>query len=54
MNVESMVATGKINIYPKKNTMDLKKHLGKKMAKIEKKTEKAILHLARQMVATKE
>ena len=34
MNVESMVATGKINIYPKKNTIDLKKHLGKKMAKI--------------------
>ncbi len=34
MNVESLVASGKINIYPKKNTIDLKKHLGKKMAKI--------------------
>ena len=54
MNVENLVAAGKINIYPKKNTIDLKKHLGKKMAKIEKKTEKAILHLARQMATKKE
>lgn len=34
MNVESLVESGKINIYPKKNTIDLKRHLGKKMAKI--------------------
>lgn len=38
MNVENLVTSGKINIYPKKNTIDLKRHLGKKMAKIEKKT----------------
>lgn len=45
--METMLASGKINIYPKKNTIDLKRHLGKKMAKIEKKTEKAIMHLAK-------
>lgn len=38
MNVETLVESGKINIYPKKNTIDLKKHLGKKSAKLEKKT----------------
>jgi hypothetical protein len=45
-----LVASGKINIYPKKNTIDLKKHFDKKMAKIEKKTEKAIIHLAKELM----
>lgn len=48
-----MVASGKINIYPKKNTIDLKKHLEKKMMKIEKKTEKAIMHIAREIIKEK-
>lgn len=38
MNIDSLLKTGKINIYPKKNTIDLKKHLTKKMNKIDKKT----------------
>ena len=29
-----MLASGKINIYPKKNTIDLKKHLEKKTIKL--------------------
>lgn len=53
MNVESLVASGTINIYPKKNTIDLKKHLGKKMAKMEKKTEKSIIYLAKQLMSAK-
>ena len=39
---------GVINIYPKKNTIDLKKHLERKMKGINKKTEKAIVHFAKQ------
>jgi ABC-type lipoprotein release transport system permease subunit len=50
MNVENLVATGKINIYPKKNTIDLKKHFAKKVNKIEKKTEKSIIHIAKQLM----
>lgn len=53
MNVENLVTSGKINIYPKKNTIDLKKHLGKKMAKIEKKTEKALIHIAKQLMVAR-
>lgn len=34
MNVQNMLASGKINIYPKKNTIDLKKHLEKKTIKL--------------------
>ena len=37
-NLDSLYEEGKINIYPKKNTIDLKKNLSKRMAKIEKKT----------------
>lgn len=48
-----MIVNGKINIYPKKNTIDLKRHLDKKMNKIEKKTEKAIMCLARELLAAK-
>ena len=54
MNVESLVESGKINIYPKKNTIDLKKHLGKKSAKLEKKTEKSIIYLAKQLMLNKQ
>ena len=36
--LSSLYEQGKINIYPKKNTVDLKKHLSTKMQKIEKKT----------------
>ena len=45
-NLEALYAEGKINIYPKKNTPDLKKHLSKKMQKIDKKSEKAIVQIA--------
>ena len=46
LNLDSLYEKGKINIYPKKNTMDLKNHLSKKMQKIEKKTEKALVQIA--------
>ena len=45
-NLDSLYEKGKINIYPKKNTIDLKNHLSKKMQKIEKKTEKALVQIA--------
>ena len=45
-NLETLYEDGKINIYPKKNTVDLKNHLSKKMQKIDKKTEKAIVQIA--------
>ena len=44
--LESLYEEGKINIYPKKNTIDLKNHLSKKMQKIDKKTEKAKVQIA--------
>jgi hypothetical protein len=45
-NLDTLYEDGKINIYPKKNTIDLKNHLSKKMTKVEKKTEKAIVQIA--------
>lgn len=48
--MDSLYEDGKINIYPMKNTIDLKKSLGKKMKKIAKKTEKAILSIAHKMI----
>lgn len=39
---------GIINIYPKKNTIDLKKHLERKMKVTNRKTDKAIVHFARE------
>lgn len=45
-NLQSLYESGKINIYPKKNTLDLKNHLSKKMQKLDKKTEKAIVQIA--------
>ena len=52
--LESLYEQGKINIYPKKNTVDLKNHLGKRMQKIEKKTEKAIVQIAISLLKKKE
>jgi len=52
--LESLYEDGKINIYPKKNTVDLKNHLGKKMQKIEKKTEKAIVQIAVDLLKKKQ
>ena len=49
LGLDSLMEDGKINIYPKKNTIDLKNQFGKKIAKIEKKTEKALFHIAREM-----
>jgi hypothetical protein len=34
MNIENLILSNKINIYPKKNTIDLKKHFGKKTHRI--------------------
>ena len=52
--LESLYEDGKINIYPKKNTIDLKNHLSKKMKKIDKKTEKAIVQIAINLVKKKQ
>ena len=49
-----MYESGKINIYPKKNTIDLKNHLSKKMTKIDKKTEKAMIQIAIDLLKKKE
>ena len=38
LTLDALYEDGKINIYPKKNTIDLKNHLSKKMQKIDKKT----------------
>jgi hypothetical protein len=54
LTLDALYQDGKINIYPKKNTIDLKNHLGKKMQKIEKKTEKAIVQLAIGLLKKKE
>lgn len=54
LTLESLYSEGKINIYPKKNTVDLKLHLSKKMKKIDKKTEKAIVQLAIGLLKNKE
>lgn len=53
-SLESLYEEGKLNIYPKKNTIDLKNHLSKKMQKIDKKTEKAIVQIAIQLLKKKE
>lgn len=52
--LESLYEDGKINIYPKKNTVDLKNHLSKKMQKIDKKTEKAIVQIAMDLLKKKQ
>ena len=52
--LESLYEDGKINIYPKKNTTDLKNHLSKKMQKIDKKTEKAIVQIAIDLLKKKQ
>lgn len=46
LKLETLYENNRINIYPKKNTIDLKNMLSKKSRKIEKKTEKAIVQLA--------
>lgn len=54
LSLESLYREGKINIYPKKNTVDLKNHLSKKMRKVDKKTEKAIVQLAIELLRKKD
>lgn len=54
LTLDCLYSEGKINIYPKKNTADLKVHLSKKMKKIDKKTEKAIVQLAVGLLKKKE
>lgn len=41
----------KINIYPKKNTVDLKKLLERRMTPLRRKTDKAIVMLAKRMLS---
>ena len=54
ITLESLYEEGKINIYPKKNTIDLKNHLTKKMQKIDKKTDKALVQIAIALLKKKE
>lgn len=54
LGLQSLYRDGKINIYPKKNTLDLKQHLSKKMRKVDKKTEKAIVQLAVELLRKRE
>lgn len=53
MTLETLYEDGKINILPKKTTLDLKRNLQKKMAKLDKKTEKAIAFIAREQLMKK-
>ena len=47
LTLETLYEEGKINILPKKTTLDLKRSLSKKTVKLEKKTEKAIAYIAK-------
>jgi hypothetical protein len=50
LTLETLYEDGKINILPKKTTLDLKRSLSKKMAKLDKKTEKAIAIIAKDLL----
>ena len=47
LTLDTLYEDGKINILPKKTTLDLKRSLQKKMTKINKKTEKAMTLIAK-------
>ena len=53
LTLDALYEDGKINILPKKTTLDLKRSLSKKMAKLDKKTEKAIAYIAKDLLIKK-
>ena len=53
LTLDTLYEDGKINILPKKTTLDLKRSLSKKMIKLDKKTEKAIAFIAKDLLIKK-
>lgn len=53
LTLDTLYQDGKINILPKKTTLDLKRSLSKKAAKLDKKTEKAIAIIAKDLLLKK-
>ena len=53
LTLDTLYEDGKINILPKKTTLDLKRLLSKKMNKLDKKTEKAIAFIAKDLLMKK-
>lgn len=53
LTLDTLYEDGKINILPKKTTLDLKRSLSKKMVKLQKKTEKAIAFTAKDLLTKK-
>jgi len=53
LTLDTLYEDGKINILPKKTTLDLRRNLGKKMVKLDKKTEKAIAVIAKDLLLKK-
>jgi len=53
LTLGTLYENGKINILPKKTTLDLKRSLSKKMAKLDKKTEKSIAYIAKDLLMKK-
>jgi hypothetical protein len=53
LTLDTLYEDGKINILPKKTTLDLKRNLSKKMIKLDKKTEKAIAVIAKNLLIKK-
>lgn len=51
--LDTLYENGKINILPKKTTIDLRRSLSKKMTKLDKKTEKAIAFIAKDLIIRK-
>lgn len=53
LTLDTLYEDGKINILPKKTTLDLRRNLSKKMVKLDKKTEKAIAVIAKDLLMKK-
>lgn len=53
LTLDTLYEDGRINILPKKTTLDLKRNLSKKMARLDKKTEKAIAIIAKDLLLKK-
>jgi hypothetical protein len=53
LTLDTLYEDGKINILPKKTTLDLKRSLSKKMVKLDKKTEKAVAFIAKELLVKK-
>lgn len=53
LTLDTLYEDGRINILPKKTTLDLKRNLSKKMSRLDKKTEKSIAIIAKDLLLKK-